>query len=325
MMNKKTLMTFVLLNLIAALNVLTLAGPGEGAEKFPSKEIIIVVPYSAGSSTDLPARLLAEYLKKDLGVPVIVENRTEGQSVKGVTDVYRAKPDGYTLLLNLFPRNAQMEVSFKTPFKILEMTYLPAFVKSFQVITVRNDSPYKSVKELVEASKKKPLSCSVSGAGSNAHLLAEMLRRRTGLNNNPVPFKGTVPAMAALLGGNVDMTTVDDLQVVIHREKVRPLAIHATERHKKNFPALPTIRELGYDVPAVETLAGLAGPPGMSGEIQKILSDSITKAIKNPEFISGIEKTGTNPTVVSGPEFRATAEFYYKLAVEYKDILTETK
>lgn len=318
MMNKKRLIGFVLLATISG--ILAFTAVSFAAEKFPSREIIIVVPYSAGSSTDLPARLLAEYLKKDLGVPVIVENRTEGQSVKGVTDVYKAKPDGYTLLMSLFPRNAQMEVAYKTPFKILEMTYLPAFVESYQMVTVRNDSPYKTMKEIVEASKKKPLNCSISGTGSNAHLLSEMLRKKIGFNNIVVPFKGTVPAMTALLGGNVDLTTVDDLQVVLHKDKIRPLAISADKRHK-NFPDVPTVRELGYDVPAVPTLCGISGPPGVPGEVQKILSDAITKAIKNPEFISGIEKIGTNPTITSGPEFRAKAESYYKLAEEYKDIL----
>jgi tripartite-type tricarboxylate transporter receptor subunit TctC len=237
-------------------------------------------------------------------------------------DVYRAKPDGYLLLLNLFPRNAQLEVSYKTGFKILDMAYLPAFVKSWQVVTVRNDSPYKSFKELVEAAKKKTLSCSVSGAGSNAHLLSEMMRRRLGLNINSVPFKGTVPAMTALLGGNVDLTTVDDLQVMLHKDKVRPLAISANERHR-NFPALPTIKELGYDVPAVETRRPRRPPtcPKMSKESCQTRYQSY----QNPEFISGMEKTGTNPAVVSGPEFHSVAQAYYKLAVEYKDILTEQK
>lgn len=321
MMNQKKKL-FVLLTLTTVLSIFTWVGVGFVAEKFPSREITIVVAFAPGGTTDLSARLLAEYLKKDLGAPVIVENRTEAQGVKGVMDVYRAKPDGYTLLANIFPRTAHQELALKAPYKILEMTYFPAFVRSYQMVIVRNDSPYKTLKDLVEASKKKPLTCSLAGVGSATHLLAEMLRRGIGLNTKVVPFKGAAPAMIALLGGNVDMTTVDELQVFQHQEKVRPLAINSDERYKK-LPNVPTIKELGYDVPVVYTLIGMSGPPGMPREVHKILSDAMTKAIKNPEFIQRVEKMGSDPIYIPDREFRALGETYYKLGEEYKDIFME--
>ena len=100
-------------------SIIALSGSSFAAEKFPSREIIIVVPWTAGGATDLGARVLAEQLKKDFRIPVVAENRTEAGGVKGIMDVYKAKPDGYTLLGTLLPRMALMEVEYKHSYKSL--------------------------------------------------------------------------------------------------------------------------------------------------------------------------------------------------------------
>ena len=321
-MNRGKGSIMAVLSLMVVVSVLLLAGVSSAAEKFPSREIVIVVTFSAGSSNDLSTRVLAEYLKKELGVPILVEARPEANGIKGVVDVYRAKPDGYTLLSNLVPRNPQMEIVYKTPYKILELTYLGAFQKQYILVAVRKESPYKTMKELFEASKTKPLNCSTPGQGSRSHQNAMILKKRVGIDLVAVPYKGSAPAMMALLSGSVDMTIVDDLVASQHEPKLRFLAIISEERFRK-FPDVPTFKELGYEAPLGYSILGICGPPGLPENISKILSDALVKAIKNPEFISKLDKMGPTPIYMPGPQFRAETENFYKIVEAYKDILTE--
>ena len=324
-MNKSKGSIMAVLSLIVMLSLLLLVGVSAAAEKFPSREIILVVLNAPGGTTDLSTRVLTEYLKKELGVPIIVENRTEAGGVKGIVDVYKAKPDGYTLLVNLLPRNVQMEIVLTAPYKILDFVYLPAFMKEYQYVSVLKDSPYKSVKDLVEASKRKSLNCSIPGFGTLGHLNAIFLKKRLGVNLEVVPFpEGGFPAMMALLGGHVDMTTAVGIPLVQNKEKVRVLATFSEDRARE-FPDAPTFKELGYDVPSGCAYWGILGPPRLPEEIRKTLSDALVKTIKNPESMSKIEKMGPTPISMSGPEFRTLAESFYKIMEEYKDLLMQKK
>jgi len=327
MERKKGVHRTLILIMVLLLCGFVFAWTSPAAEKFPTREITMVVQFAPGGSVDLTSRILAEYLKKELGVPVVVENRAEAGGVKGIVDVYKARPDGYTLLANLFPRNAQMEIIYKPPYKILELTYLAGFHKMYQFVAVRKDSPYKTLKELIEASKKKSLNASITGMGSGSHLLAMILKRKLGINLEVVPFKGSAPAITALLGGNVDLSPTDVLAVLLHKEKLHPLVVFSEKRLAK-LPDVPTIRELGYvnvEAEAGASIQGVSGPPGLSPEIRKILSDALARAIKNPELVERVEKMGPNVLYLSGPEFHAVAKSSYHLVEEYKDIFQEKK
>jgi tripartite-type tricarboxylate transporter receptor subunit TctC len=313
--------TFLLVNLF----IVTVAGLA--AERFPSREIIMVVQFAPGGSVDLTARVLAEHLKKELGVPVVVENRSEAGGVKGALDVYKARPDGYTLLANLLPRNAQTEIIYKPPYKILEMTSLAGFHKMYQLVAVQKDSPHKTLKNLIDASKKKSLNAAITGMGSGSHLLAMILKRKLGIDLEVVPFKGSAPAITALLGGNADFAPSDVLTAYLHKEKLHPLVVFSEKRLAK-FPDVPTIKELGYvnvDAEAAVSIQGISGPPGMPPETRNILSDALARAIKNPELVERVEKMGPNILYLSGPEFHAVAQSSFKLVEEYKDIFQEQK
>jgi tripartite-type tricarboxylate transporter receptor subunit TctC len=314
------------LGLLAVFILLSMAPVGMAAEKFPSKEITIVVPYPAGGPPDLANRVLAEFLKKELGVPVIVENRVEANGVKGVIDIYRGKPDGYTLLGHNYNRTAYTELSGPTGYKILELTYMAAFMHQSSHLVVDKDSPVKSFNDLIAASKKKSLNCSILGQGSISHLLSIILKKEVGIDLEPVPFKGAPQAMMALLGGNVDVAIMDDLTLLGQAGKVRSLAIFSTERSKK-FPEVPTFKELGKDFPTLASINGTSAPPGLPEPIRKTLSDALAKAIKNPEFIKKIDSMGPAPIYMTGAEFRSYAETNYKdlqrLVNKYKDILLQ--
>jgi tripartite-type tricarboxylate transporter receptor subunit TctC len=128
----------------------------------------------------------------------------------------------------------------------------------------------------------------------------------------------------ALLGGNVDMSVLDDLTVTRQIEKIRPLAIISKEPSSK-FPGVPTLKELGYDIPVIPAMYGLCGPPGLPEGIQKYLSDVLAKAIKNPEYIRRIDEMGSEPIYLSRPEFHAEYESTYKLVEKNRDAFIEKK
>ena len=293
------------------------------AQKFPTRDITLVVQFAPGGNTDVNARLLAPYLSKELGVPVIVENRASGGGYVAINSVYRANPDGYTLLLNVFPQNAQKEIVFDVPFRILELTYLANYTKTDMFVAVAKDSPYNNLKDLLEASRKKPLNVSVSQLGSAAHLNAMILKRRLGVNLEVIPYPGGAQAMAAMLGGHVDFISSDDITVWLQRESVRPLVAFSDQRSAK-FPEVPTLGELGEGTVSY-SLIGIAGPAGMPEDIQKILSAALAKAIQNPELIEKVQKSGGTVKYLPGPDFYNAARSFYKLVTEYKDIFEEKK
>jgi tripartite-type tricarboxylate transporter receptor subunit TctC len=301
--------------------LLTMVGIGTAADRFPSREIIIVVPFPAGGPQDFGARVLAEYMNqtKELGVNVLVENRPEAGAVKGIMDVYKAKPDGHLLLSTLFPSFAQKEVVYKSPYKILDMTYLAAFNQSDQFVVVNATSPHKTFKDLVEASKKKSLNCGTSVIGSLSHLTALVVRKKTGINYEIVPFKGSGPNIMALLGDNVDLINVEDLTMSQQGDKVRPLGISSDKRSQK-FPNVPTFKELGFDVPVMNSLQGISGPPGLPNDVIKVLTGVLDKAIHNPAFIKKINDAGAGPIYMNATEFKAAAKASYELIDEYKEI-----
>ena len=313
----------VLISLLAGL--MLAAGPGASlaGEKFPSREISIVVPFPPGGGVDLPTRVIAEYLRKELNVPVVVENRAEAAGVKGVMDVYRSKPDGYILLATLLPRIAQTEVAYKAPYKILEFTFLAAFQKQDELLVVSKDSPYQTMNDLVNASKKKALTCSISSPGGLADFYARVLIK-AGVNLKVVPFKGSAPALMALIGGNADLNVTEESVVIEQKEKTRILGIFADERSPR-FPGVPTFKEMGYKMPVMYPLIGITGPPKLPAEVSSVLSDALAKVIKNPEVMARIEKIGTIPIYMPDQQFRAAAESMYKAVVEHKDVFEEKK
>jgi len=323
-MKRKGCVRALALGVMVLVTMLAFVGTTSAKEKYPSREITIVIQYKPGGPIDLVTRVLAEYLKKELGVPVIVDNRPEGAAVKGLLDVFKAKPDGYTLLANLMPRNVQMEVVYNAPYKILDLTYLPAYYRLEGFLIVNRDSPYKTLKDLVQASKKKSVNAGTCGQGSRSHLEVMLLKQKVGVDLEVVPFNGCANCMMALLGGHVDLMASEAPAMLIQGAKIRTLAVYSDRRHEK-FPDVPTFKELGYDLPAEYTMFGLSGPPGLPEDISKIIAEAMAKVIKNPEFIRKLEAMGAPPIYLSGPEFRAVVESMYKLITEYKGIFVETK
>jgi len=275
--------------------------------KFPTKPIKIIVPWNAGGGTDAVARALARSGEKYLGVPVVVENKPGGSGAVGLAEVVQAAPDGYTLAilpveLGFMDKTGVYPFGFKDFTPIMNLNTDPA------ALTVKTGK-FKSVAEFVAYAKANPgkLKVGHSGTGLLWHLAAAVFSKEAGITLTYVPFDGAAPAIAALIGNQIDAVTVSGAEVQ-SQVKAGELTMLACMGDKRlaNFPEVPTLMEQGYNV-NISTFRGIGGPKGMSADRVKILHDAFKKMMEEPDFVQTLTKMGL------GIDYRSTAD-YKKLA-----------
>ena len=241
---------FVLFVSVALLTVFGLSSAL--AADYPKRPITMICPWGAGGGTDAVSRILATLLKKELGVPVNVVNRTGGSGAVGHTAMATAKPDGYTIGL------ATVEITMMHWMGLTEITYkdmTPVAMVNFDPsgINVRTDAEWKTYKDLVEYIKKNPGKLKDSGTGQGGiwHLAMAGWLKAEGLDPKAIkwiPSKGAAPALQDLMAGGIDMSTcsLPEAATLIDAGKVKPLAIMADKKDPK-FPDVPTLKELGLE------------------------------------------------------------------------------
>ena len=252
----------------------------------------LLVGYSAGGPVDQGARLFAQALSKELGVPVTVENKTGANATLAGNEVVRSKPDGKTLWFAASPTitispNVMKQMQFD-PAK--DLTALAPVLSYYNVLVAHNDQPFKSVKELVEYAKANPgkLSYGSAGVGGSNHLGALLFAKRSGIDLNHVPYKGNAPAMTDVIGGQINMMLdiISTASTYIHSDKVRAIAVTSPTRNA-SLPNVPTFAESGvkglegFDVGG---WYGVYGPKGMSPELVASLNKSINAALSQPDL-----------------------------------------
>jgi tripartite-type tricarboxylate transporter receptor subunit TctC len=258
---------------------------------FPRKPIVVIVPYMAGGTTDLATRALAEAAKKHFGQPVIVENRPGGGSAVGVGSIVGKEPDGYLVSVaveGLHRTSYMNKLSFDT---VKDVTPIMQFCGYIFGIWVRADSPFKTLKDLIDYAKANPgkISYMASGIGGGGHIATEELAYYAGIKFTLVPSKGDAEATTALLGGHIDVgACTSGLVPLLRAGKVRLLAIY-TEKRAEMLPDVPTVTECGYKVAHNNPITVL-GPKGMPKNIVKALHDGFRKAIDEPSFRATLEK-----------------------------------
>lgn len=275
--------------------------------KFPTKPIKIIVPWNAGGGTDAVARALARSGEKYLGVPVVVENKPGGSGAVGLAEVVQAAPDGYTLAilpveLGFMDKTGVYPFGFKDFTPIMNLNTDPA------ALTVKAGR-FKSVQEFIAYAKANPgkLKVGHSGTGLLWHLAAAVFAKEAGITLTYVPFDGAAPAIAALIGNQIDAVTVSGAEVQ-SQVKAGELTMLACMGDKRlaNFPQIPTLMEIGYKV-NISTFRGIGGPKGLPADRVTILHDAFKKMMEEPEFIETLNKMGL------GIDYRSTAD-YKKLA-----------
>jgi tripartite-type tricarboxylate transporter receptor subunit TctC len=310
-------MKAVVLCAIAAAGLGLTAARHADAQSFPDRVIKIVVPYPPGGPADVAARLVAPPLASKIGQNVIIENQPGAGGRTGAKAVAQASPDGYTLLLGGTNPNAIAQLLYRhldfRPVQDFAAVALIGFDSN--ALVVHPGVPARSVAELVQYAKANPGKLT-SGAtvGIGPHICLELLRVRTGIDITFVPYKGAAPAVADLLGGQIQigMTSKAVLLPLIREGRLRALAVTADVRWPE-LPDVPTLREAGLDgVPAYLWL-GLLAPARTPAPVIDKLNAAVNEGLKAPEFGAAIAKLGLEPRSMSPREFAA------KLADEARD------
>jgi len=290
---------FFLASLIAAALPAMAAPASSSAPNYPNKPVRIVVPQSAGGSTDLTARLVAQKLSDALGQPVVVDNRPGAGSIIGTDLVAKATPDGYTLLVVASSITLNPSLYKKLPFDpirdLAPITQLSAFPN---MLVVHPSLPVKSVRDLIALAKSRPgqINYGSSGAGTGTHLSAELGKYMTGVELVHVPYKGGGPAVIALLGGQVqlDFATIPSVLPHVRAGKLRAVAV-TTLRRSPAAPEVPTIAESG--VPGYDhgPWNGMLAPAKTPRAIIARLNAEVARIVHMPEAAGVLVHEGAEP------------------------------
>lgn len=293
--------------LAAAAALALLAGPASAWE--PEKPIRIIVGYSAGGGTDVVARTVASAAQPIFPVPLVVENRAGASGTLAADFVANAPADGYTLLVaggsesTSVPHHREVSYDAIKDFRpIIRITRYPI------IIATRADSGYDSIDALMEAARSDPgaLSFASSGPGSLYHSAMLALLERGGVEMKHVPYQGGAPAVAALLGGHVDVTPAapNEIQAQYDAGEVQLLAVASDERYA-GLPDVPTLKELGYDM-SIENMKGFVAPAGLPDDVYQYLHDAFKETMETETYQALAAKVNLEPAYQSGPEFQAT-------------------
>lgn len=285
------------------------APPLSEAQTFPSKPITIVVPSAPGGALDVTARPLAKKLSESLSRPVLVDNRPGATGIIGAGMVAKAAPDGHTILITSNNWTTNPALFPKLPYDpVKDFTPLSQIVLLPLVLAVHPSVPARSVKELLAYARSHPkaLSYSSTGNGGPVHFAVEMLKLMTGIEIVHVPYKGSAPAVADLVAGQVQMSIIDLLTAgpQIKAGKLRALAVGGSSR-VETWPDLPTLSEAG--VPGYEASAwlGMFAPGGTPPDVVEKLHSEIVRALQSAEIRDVILKSGGEPVGNSPDQFAA--------------------
>lgn len=255
---------------------------------YPDHTIKIVVPFAPGGGTDVVARALGQEMSRDLGVPVIIENKPGAGTIIGSQAVATSAPDGYTLLMGTFANAVNPSLYDKLPYDPhKDLAPVSLVARSFNIVVVNPNSNIKSIADLIAAAKADPdkLSYGTYGTGTSAHLAGELFKALTGVNLTTVPYKGAAPAISDLLGGQIQVmfTTVASAASLIEAGQLRALAVTSAARSSA-FPKLPTVAEAGVPGYVAESWYGLFAPSGVPADVVARLNKAVAAAIKSEAF-----------------------------------------
>jgi len=297
----------------ASLSALALGAivlPAQAQDKWPSKPITYVVPFPAGGTTDILARLIGQKLGPALGTTVIIDNRPGAGGNIGSELVARAAPDGYTIMGGTISSHSINASLYKLSYDPLK-SFAPITLigTNANVLVVNPASPFKSVKELIAAAKAKPdsLSFASAGNGTSQHLSAELFKTMAGINMVHIPYKGSAPAIQDVIGGQVPL--MFDTTVVagpfIQSGKVRALAVTSAKR-VATLPDVPTMAEAGVPGYEVVSWQAMFAPAGTPPAIVQRLQTEVAAILKQPDVQERLAKLGVDP---SGMAPQQLAEF----------------
>ena len=286
------------------------------AQTFPNRQIRFVVPFAGGGGADILARIIGQQMTSRSGQPVLVDLKPGGGTVIGTSIVANAPADGYTILFisNSFVINAKLRASL--PYDGMKaFTPVAMMVNSPQVIAVKASSPYRTLKELIEAATARPgeISIGTNGPATAQHIATELLQRAAAMKMNYIPFSGASLAINAVLGGHLDVVLCNVAEVHGFAEsgKLRPLAV-STQKRLELLKEVPTVAESGYPNYEASAWFGVAAPVGTPSEVVAKLSVMISNAMKDPE----VEKKMNSLNLLH--DYKGPTEFRTHISEQYE-------
>ncbi|MDP2241114.1 MAG: tripartite tricarboxylate transporter substrate binding protein [Burkholderiales bacterium] len=298
----------------SAVAALCLTG-GALAQNYPTKAVRIIVPFGAGGGTDIQGRLLSKKFYESMGQTFVIDNRPGAGGLIGADLAAKSPPDGYTILFTTASLSVNVTLYKKISFDPVKDLVPVSWISSVPlVLTVHPSVPAKNPKELIALAKKRAgkMNAASNGSGTTSHLSIEMLKQMAGINVAHIPYKGGGPAIAALIGGEVDFTfaTALAVQPFVKSGKVRPIAVTG-DKKSSAFPTLPTMTSI-YPGFESDNWYAMFMPTGTPQPIVDKINAEIIKALNSAEIRNFMSKEGADP-VGSTPEQLAR---YFKREVD---------
>ena len=309
-----TLKTFTRRTGIKTLAAAALLATGMGAavaqDGYPTKPLTMVVPFSAGGTTDILARIVGQALGQDLGQTIIIENKPGAGGNIGAQQAARAKADGYTLFMGTVGTHANNQALYKKlPYDpIKDFTPLSRVANVPNLLVVHPSRPYKTVKEMIEYGKKHPseITFGSPGSGASPHVSGALFQSMTGVELTHVPYKGSAPAISDLLGNQIAVMFDNMPSAIQHVRsgKLIPIAV-TTAKRSPELPNVPTITEAGVPGYEATSWSGLWSVAGTPQPILDKLHASLTKVLKDPAVAKKIADQGGEVVIDTPAQFDA--------------------
>jgi tripartite-type tricarboxylate transporter receptor subunit TctC len=283
-----TRLMFALLTTSLLCLTLLAVAPQSALAAYPDKPIRIIVPFAPGGGVDIMARLIGDFMSKDFGRPVIVENRPGAGTIVGTMAAASSAPDGYTLMLASTPFAINPSINAKLPYDSFKaFTPVALIARSFDIVVVNPKLPFMSIQDVIAYARANPgkLNFGSPGIGSSPHLAGEIFKSMAHVDITHVPYKGSAPALTDLLGGQIQMifSTVPAAASYVRSGQLRALAVTSAQRSAA-YPDLPTVAEAGVTGYLVEGWYGLYAPAGTAPDVVNLLNASVAKAIGTGVF-----------------------------------------
>lgn len=308
----------ILILVIGAMLILGTSSIGF-ANEYPTHTITVIMPGEVGGVDDIELRLIIPFLEKSLGVPVVVEDMPGAGGARGMNELWKAQPDGYTLGASHFPSRLIGQLMFpeNADYDQTKLKHIAAWMggECRTYLTRINHPQYKTIEDVIKASKDEGKLVTVGGGGglgSSGHLQVMLTNKVIGTNLVYVPYDGTPPSLAALLGGHVDLVCQGMGNTVsLSKEKdYKVLALNGRERVSE-LPDVPTFEELGYSGLILTDGTGMWAPPGTPDEIVDKLEQAIKDACENEEFIKQMKNMSKNILFMNSEEFLEQSLYDY--------------
>ena len=279
------------------------------AQDWPTRPIRLIIPSTPGGGTDFTGRLLSTRLSEMNGWSVVPDHRPGAGTALGLAEAARAKPDGYELVIAQSDNVSLIPLLMKVAYDpVRDLTPIALTAVTPLVVIVNDSSPFRTLADLIRAAKAEPdkLTYGTSGTGGGVHIAMELLQLTAGCKMQHVPYKGSAPALADLLGGHLSFagSSISSAATMIHSGKIRALAVTSTRRNA-SLPDVPTVAESGYKDFSAVSFYGVMGPAGIPAPLVARLNADINRILARPDVRTAFQAQGFDAAPGSPEEFAA--------------------